>query len=92
MVNIALLRSVNQLRNCLPDFPVNSMVADITKKMSDRIFGRTLIAPSFGSYPKANRKCPVIYPTRIRALVSCHCEIRKDREAIISPGRALWSV
>ena len=63
MVNIALLQSINQLRNSLPDdFPVNSMVAGITKKMSDRIFGRTLIAPSFGSYPKANRKCPVIYP------------------------------
>ena len=27
MVNIAPLRSVNHLRDCLPDFPVNSMVA-----------------------------------------------------------------
>ena len=63
MVNIALLRSINQLINCpSDDFLVNSMVAGITKKMADRIFGRILIAPSFGSYPNANRKCPVIYP------------------------------
>ena len=53
MVNIALLRSINQLRNCLPDdFAVNSMVAGITKKMAGRIFGRTIDRPQLWFIPK----------------------------------------
>ena len=54
MVNIALLRSINQLINCLPDdFPVNSMVTGITKKTADRIFGRTIDRPQI---PKSESK------------------------------------
>jgi len=57
MVNIALLRSINQLRNCLPDdFPVNRMVAGITKKMADRIFGRTIDRPQLWFIPKSESK------------------------------------
>ena len=57
MVNIALLQSINQLRNSLPDdFPVNSMVAGITKKMSDKIFGRTIDRPQLWFIPKSESK------------------------------------
>ena len=46
MVNIVLLRSINQLINCLPDdFLVNSIVAGIMEKLADRIFGRTIDRP-----------------------------------------------
>ena len=62
MVNIALLRSVNQLRNCLPDFPVNSMVADTTKKMSDKIFGRTIDRPQLWFIPKSESKMSCYLP------------------------------
>jgi len=57
MVNIALLQSINQLRNSLADdFPVNSMVAGITKKMADRIFGRTIDRPQLWFIPKSESK------------------------------------